>query len=75
MNSLATVAVVIFLTVVAPIIVIMHFITKWRQQRQMSKEDEVLIEDLWQLSQRLNDRIVTLERILDAESPDWRKNQ
>ena len=75
MNSLATVAVVIFLTVVAPIIVVMHFITKWRQQRQMSKEDEVLIEDLWQLSQRLNDRIVTLERILDAESPDWRKNQ
>lgn len=68
MGELITVVVVIFLVVLAPLIIVFHFITKWRQTREMSGDDERMLEELWELSQRLEDRIETLERILDDDS-------
>ena len=68
MGELITVAVVLFLVVLAPLIIIFHFITKWKQTREMSGDDERMLEELWELSQRLEDRIETLERILDDDS-------
>ena len=66
-------AIVLFLTVVIPLIVVLHFITKWRQSREISGDDERMLEDMYVLSQRLEDRIVTLEKILDDGLPEWRK--
>ena len=68
MYALMTLAVILFLTVLAPLIVIFYFITKWKQTREISGDDERMLEDLWDLSQRLEDRIETLERILDDDS-------
>jgi len=68
-------AIILFLTVLAPLIVVFHFITKWKQTREISRDDEQMLEELWQLSQRMEERLETLERILDDERPDWRKNQ
>ena len=68
MYTLTTLAVILFLTVLAPLIIIVYFITKWRQTREISSDDERMLEDLWTLSQRLEDRIETLERILDDDS-------
>ncbi len=68
-------AIILFLTVLAPLIVVFHFITKWKQTREISRDDEAMLEELWELSQRLEERIETLERILDDHGPDWRKNQ
>lgn len=73
MTSLGTLAVVLFLTIVAPLIVILHFVTKWKQNREISGDDEQLLEDLYLLSQRMEERLVILEKILDDELPDWRK--
>lgn len=73
MDGLATLAIVLFLTIVAPLIVVMHFVTKWKQSREFSGDDEQMLEDLYLLSQRMEERLVTLERILDHEMPDWRK--
>ncbi len=73
MDGLATLATVLFLTIVAPLIVVMHFVTKWKQAREFSGDDEQMLEDLYLLSQRMEERLVTLERILDHEMPDWRK--
>ena len=67
MSELITLAVILFLTILAPLIIIFHFITKWKQTREMSGDDERMLEELWELSQRLEDRIETLERILDDE--------
>lgn len=69
-----TLAIILFLTIVAPLIVVMHFVTKWKQSREISTDDEQMLEDLWMLSQRLEDRLVTLEEILDDEVSDGRKN-
>jgi phage shock protein B len=73
MYTLTTLAVVLFLTVLAPIIVIFYFITKWKQTREISGDDERMLEELWTLSQRLEERIETLERILDDDSRTHRR--
>ena len=68
MYALMTLAVILFLTVLAPLIVILYFITKWKQTREISSDDEHMLEELWSLSQRLEERIETLERILDDDT-------
>jgi phage shock protein B len=73
MYALMTLAVILFLTVLAPLIVIFYFITKWKQTREISGDDERMLEELWTLSQRLEERIETLERILDDDSPKHRR--
>jgi phage shock protein B len=73
MYALMTLAVILFLTVLAPVIVIFYFITKWKQTREISGDDERMLEELWTLSQRLEERIETLERILDDDSTTHRR--
>ena len=68
MSGLMTLAVILFFTVLGPLIVIFYFITKWKQTREISGDDERMLEELWMLSQRLEERIETLERILDDDS-------
>ena len=66
-------AVISCLTVLLPLIVVLHFITKWKQSREISGDDEKMLEDMYVMSQRMEERIVTLEKILDDELSDWRK--
>lgn len=73
LGELITVAIIVFIAVPAPLFIVLHFITKWKQSRAISGEDERMLEDLWAVSQRLEDRLQTLEKILDNELPDWRK--
>ena len=73
MSSLATLAVILFLVIVAPLIVVLHFVTKWKQGREISGDDEQMLEELYALSQRMEDRLLTLEKILDDDRPEWRK--
>ena len=73
MEALFFLALTIFLTILAPLIIVFHFITKWKQTREISREDEGMLEELWALSQTLEDRIETLERILDDEPHSQRR--
>ena len=73
MGELASLATILFLTIVAPLIVVMHFVTKWKQSREFSRDDEQMLEDLYLLSQRMEERLITLERILDDELPEERR--
>ena len=72
-SSLATLAVVLFLVIVLPLFIVLHFITRWKQAREISGDDEQMLEELYALSQRMEDRLLTLERILDDDRPEWRK--
>ena len=69
MSAVGTLATILFLTIVAPLIVILHFVTKWKQTREISGDDERMLEDLWMLAERLGERIEALETILDDELP------
>ena len=72
-EQLLTIALIVFLVIPAPLFIVLHFITKWRQSREISGGDEKMLEELWQLSQRLERRLESLETILDSELPDWRR--
>jgi len=63
----------IFLLIVAPIWIIAHYMTRWRTAKTLTAEDERMLAELWELAPKMESRIHTLERILDAEVPDWRK--
>ena len=73
MFGLMTLAVILFFTVLGPLIGIVYFITKWKQAREISGDDERMLEELWALSQRLEERIETLERILDDDATTHRR--
>lgn len=72
-DQLLTVALIVFLLIPAPLFIVLHFITKWKQSREISGGDEKMLEELWQLAQRLERRLESLETILDSELPDWRR--
>ena len=75
MSSLIGVALIVFLAIPAPLFIILYFMSKWKQSRELSSADEEMLEELWTLSQRLEERLEALETILDNEAPDWRKKQ
>jgi phage shock protein B len=64
---------IIFLTVIVPLWIIFHYITKWKTSKGLTNEDEKILQDLWESARRMESRINTLETILDEERPDWRK--
>jgi phage shock protein B len=74
-SDLLVVALIVFIAVPAPLFIVLHFITKWKQSREISGGDEKLLEDLWLLAQKLEERLEALETILDNDSPEWRKKQ
>ena len=71
--ELLAIAVIVFIAIPAPLFIVLHFITKWKQSREISGGDEKMLEDVWLLARRLEERLESLESILDSELPDWRK--
>lgn len=67
------VPVVIFMTIVAPVWIYMHYRSKQRAQGALSDDERLELETLAAAAQRMMDRIDTLEAILDSETPGWRK--
>jgi phage shock protein B len=52
---------------------IFHYVTKWKQAATLTGSDEKLLDELHDVSRRLDDRLCTIERIMTAENPDWRQ--
>ena len=73
MSIFIFVPLLVFVVFVAPIWIIAHYVTRWRTAKTLSAEDEKLLGDLWQVAERLEKRIDSIERILDADSPEWRR--
>jgi phage shock protein B len=51
---------------------IFHYITKWKQIGTLTGEDEKLLDELHYTARRLEDRLMTIERIIAADNPDFR---
>ena len=62
-----------FMVFVAPIWVIMHYRSKRKISEGLSDTELTQLNDLSQRAEKMADRIATLEAILDAESPNWRR--
>ena len=52
--------------------IIFHYITKWKSQATLTREDENLLDELHELARRLDERMCSIERIMTAENPNWR---
>lgn len=64
---------ILFVVLVLPLAIIMHYVTKWKATKGLSAEDEKMLEELWENAQQMHSRINALETILDSEVPEWRK--
>ena len=52
---------------------IFHYITKWKQAKTLTVGDEQLLDELHDMAKRLDDRMCTIERIMNAEHPNWQQ--
>ena len=64
---------ILFLVVVAPMWITMHYRSVNRSSRSLKQEDRVSIEHMLETVDKLIDRIATLESILDDDHPQWRQ--
>lgn len=63
---------ILLLTVCFPLWIVFHYITKMKTSKGLTKEDEKMLSEIWESTNRMEERIKTLERILDIEAPEWR---
>ena len=54
---------------------ILHYLTRWKSNAGISREDEVLLDDLHEMARRLDERLVSIERIIDADDPGWKDSR
>lgn len=54
---------------------VFHYITKWKQAATITGEDEKLLDELHYTARRLEERLMTIERIIAADNPDFRPSQ
>ena len=64
---------VLLVTIALPLWIIFHYTTKMKTSKGLSPEDEKMLSEVWESANKMQERIDTLERILDIESPDWRR--
>ncbi len=64
---------ILFMVIVAPMWITMHYRSVNRSSRSLSQEDRESIEHMLETVDKLTERIGTLESILDADHPDWRQ--
>ena len=64
---------ILFLVVVVPMWITMHYRSVNRSSRSLTQEDRVSIEQMLETVDKLIDRIATLESILDDDHPQWRQ--
>jgi len=50
--------------------IILHYITQWKKSGSISREDENLLDELYETARRLDDRLHSIERIVAAETPE-----
>ena len=51
---------------------IFHYVTKWKQGASITGEDEKLLDELYYTARQLEERLLTVERIIAADNPDFR---
>ncbi len=63
--------------IIVPIVVIglpwliLHYITRWKTSATITTDDEVLLDELYQLARRLDERMDTVERLVASDNPDF----
>ena len=51
--------------------VILHYMTKWKTAATITTDDEDLLEELYALAKRLDERMDTVERLVASDDPSF----
>ena len=52
--------------------IILHYITRWKTAATITTDDEVLLEELYSLAKRLDERMDTVERLVASDNADFK---
>jgi phage shock protein B len=52
--------------------IILHYITRWKTAATITTDDEVLLEELYNLAKRLDERMDTVERLVASDNADFK---
>ncbi len=52
--------------------VVLHYVTRWKTAATLTTGDEALLDELYQLARRLDERMDTVERLVAADNPEFR---
>ncbi|MFT5707550.1 MAG: phage shock protein B [Oceanospirillaceae bacterium] len=63
---------VVFLVIVAPLWLVLHYWSKNKEKQGLSAQDQDVIDDTVQTIEKLSERINNLEAILDDQHEGWR---
>ena len=66
---------VLFMVIVAPTWIVMHYRSVNRSSSQLSEDDRQALEEMLVAVDQMADRIESLEAILEADHPNWRQER
>ena len=52
--------------------IILHYITRWKTAATITTDDETLLDELYQLAKRLDERMDTVERLVASDNPEFK---
>ncbi len=52
--------------------VVLHYITKWKTAATITTDDEALMEEMYNLAKRLDERMDTVERLVSHDHADFK---
>ena len=52
--------------------IVFHYITKWKTAATITGDDEQLLDELYHLAKRLDERMDTVERLVSSDNPDFK---
>jgi len=50
---------------------VLHYVTKWKTAATITTDDEVLLDELYNLAKRLDERMDTVERLVASDDPEF----
>lgn len=72
MEDIILAPLILFIVVVAPTWLVLHYRSKKQVNQGLSHDEYVQLSELSEVADNMSDRIKALEAILDVETPDWR---
>jgi len=51
---------------------VLHYVTKWKTAGTITNDDEQLLDELYHLAKRLDDRMDTVERLVASDNPEYK---
>jgi phage shock protein B len=65
--------IIIFMVIVAPLWLILHYRSKKQVSQGLSEHEHRQLTELANKAEKMAERVETLEALLDQESPQWRR--